>query len=109
MTLDGIDLSYLARIMLLWEQKRRELDELEDAIKDTVLQLGTTQTVGNVRATYNGGRRSYDYETPGRAANIEIIDRHTKQVIDWSSVCKDAGFDGLITSQSNPSVNIKLL
>lgn len=106
------DASQLARLMLLWEEKRRALDELEAAIKDTVLALGKTQTVGNVRATYSNPRKSYDYETPCQEVMIDraILLAHSKTVTDWRAVCKAAKIDPIVTPGEGPgSVSIKLL
>ena len=57
---NDMNASELAIAMLNWEQKKNELDALELVIKAAVLEMGNTQTVGNVRATYSGGRKSYD-------------------------------------------------
>lgn len=117
------DASQLAKLMLLWEEKRRSLDELEAAIKDTVLQLGKTQTVGNVRASFFKPRNSYDYETPvqdlldcpetsdeDHAKIRNTIHNCTTQVVDWRAVCKFRDIDPIVTPGEGPgSVSIKLL
>jgi hypothetical protein len=106
----GPDLSALARYLLLWEERRRALDELEAAIRDAVLQLRKTQTVGNVRATFSNPRKSYDYENPGSAAPPAIIAEHTRSVVDWRAVCQDAKIDPVVTPGAGPgSVSIKLM
>jgi len=109
MNASELALAMLSWDMLSWEQKRRELDALEEQIKATVLTLGKTQTVGNVRASYSQGRKTYDYETPGRKAPEEIITEHTVPKTDWRMVCKEAGLDAVVVSQSDPSVSLKLL
>ncbi len=114
-----INLSMLARLMLEWETKRQDLDDLEDAIKDLVLHLGETQTTGNVRATYNNPRNSYDYEgpcrlvledeEPGGRVNSAILE-HTKMVTSWKSVCEAAKIEPIVTPGTGPgSVTLKLL
>ena len=109
----GQDMSALARDLLKWEQLRRQLDELEAAIKDTVLQIGTTQTVGNVRASYSQGRRTFDYETAGQKADPGIIADYTTEELvintDWRMVCDVAGIEPPVKSQSPPRVSLKLL
>ena len=84
---NGPDPSALAADMLKWERMRCELDDLEQSIKDAVMQLGKTQTVGNVRASYSGGRKSYDYETAGRGADPGLIADYTTETVviktDW--------------------------
>ena len=107
-----MDLSALAQDMLTWEKKRRELDNLEQAIKDTVLQLGQTQTVGNVRATYSKGRRSYDY----RAAISDHGYRSPSQLSPWRKVtydyrqaCNELGIEDIPFTQGEPSVSLKLI
>ena len=120
---EGVNLSHLARLMLLWEQKKRETDELERGIKDAVLQLGKTQTVGYVRATYSNPRKSYDYEG-ALEQDLEdgdlldewkdqiraAISEHMKTVVDWRAACKTAKIEPIVTEGGGPgSVSLKLL
>jgi len=86
-----MDASTLATKMLDWETKKRELDAIEAEIKTAVLAIGKTQTVGNVRATFANGRRSFDYETPAKTAQKEIIDGCSKQSTDWNKFVELAG------------------
>ena len=106
-----MDMSKLAQMMLEWESKKRALDELESAIKDAVLQLGKTQTVGNVRASYSAGRKRYDYKGAGELyAPPSVIELHTRKEVDWRAVCKDAGLSEEIEyTQGDPSVSVKLI
>ena len=132
-----MNMSELAIKMLQWEEQKRKLDELEGELMEAVLEIGKTQTVGNVRATYSKGRANYDYETPGLHAPQEVInnhshseieidwmevakeaeyttemrENHTKKIIftEWGKVCKGAGIDPLIESQGEPNVKLKLL
>ena len=108
-----MDSSELATKMLDWEKRRRELDALEAEIKNAVLQIGKTQTVGNVRVSYSAGRRSFDYETPGKTADENIIADYTKTVTtvttDWKMICDVAGIEPLVASQSEPTASVKLL
>lgn len=108
------DRSALARLMLRWERQTRLLDEIETAIKDTVLQLEETITTGNVRATYSAGRKRYDYETPAQQAPDDVIAAHTVTVTktDWRTIAlQELGLpkEDLQFTQSSPSVTIKLL
>lgn len=126
--------SELAEKMLLWEKNKKELDSLEDEIKTAVLELKSTQNVGNVSASYSNGRRELDYETPGKLAPVEIIQKNTtvNKVVDWntvatlidpeiieecthetervnwSNVCKDAKIEPAVVKEGTPSVSIKL-
>lgn len=132
-----MDSSMLAARMLEWEKRKQELDALEAEIKAAVLEIGKTQTVGNVRVTYSAGRRSFDYERSGKSAPAEIVEKfttislvtdwqaaceqadvsediialHTDKVssTSWSEVCKAAGIEPLVVSQSEPSATVKLL
>lgn len=112
------DASELAKLMLKWEVQRIILDELEAVIKDTVLKAGKTQTVGNVRATYSAGRKSYNYAyaaTGHPRVNEAVESLYTKTstttTIDWRAICKHAGIKGdeLPFTQGDPSVRVKLL
>jgi len=106
-----MDASELAKQMLRWEQVRRQLDEIEAAIKDSVLEIGKTQTVGNVRASYSKGRKTYDYKTAIDGRNFEsdaLVPFETVEV-DYRAACKALGVDDVPFTQSAPSVSVKLL
>ena len=63
-----MDNSQLAALMLEWEAAQRKADELAEQIKVAVLEIGKTQVVGNVRATFSAGRRTFDYRAAVDAA-----------------------------------------
>ena len=120
-----MDPSTLAVKMLEWETTQRAADALRAEIEAAVLEVGKTQTVGNVRATYSAGRKSYDYEAVVRAgmasndpAEAEtwwnVKDENTQRIekIDWKAVCDTMRVtmdDIPLKSQSEPSVTLKLL
>lgn len=113
----------LAEKMKVWAKIYRELSVLEESIKKEVLSFGKTLDVDNVRASYSKGRGSYDYELAGKDAPIEVIEKNSSEMInwstasgsikieelpphvqtilnenkikytDWKSVCEEAGFD----------------
>lgn len=97
--------SELAALMLEWEITQRSADEIAAQIKSAVLSIGKTQTVGNVRATYTAGRRTFDYQgaidqagqagmlLPGSLAPWEILD------IDYFAVVESAVAGGLLSGQ----------
>lgn len=103
--------SELAAKMLEWEQAKRQLDTLTAEIQEAVLEIGQTQTVGNVRASYSAGRKSYNYETaieaadlsPGSLGPFEVV------TVDWRAACKGLGITDVPFAQSEPSVSVKLL
>lgn len=105
-----IDLSQLAKMMLDWEAYRRHLDEIETAIKDTVLQIGKTQTVGFVRASYSKGRKKYDYQGAVVVADLgnDALVPFEKVSTDYRAACKALSIEVPFT-QSDPSVSVKLL
>ena len=106
-----MDMSELAALMLEWENTKKRLAELEAEIIPSVLAIGKTQTVGNVRASYRQGSKSYDYETPGKNAHDDVIAAHTETKIttNWKAVCEAANMTPMIASQSAPSVSVKLV
>ena len=112
------DASELANMMLRWEEQKRLLDVLEEAIRASVLEIGQTQTVGNVRASYSAGRKQYDYEEAATGhpmvsdTTVGLFTKtRTTATIDWRGICKHAGIEGdeLPFTQGKPSVTIKLL
>jgi len=54
--------SELAAKMLQWEEMQKAADELKSEIEAAVLEIGKTQNVGNVRASYSKGRKSVNYQ-----------------------------------------------
>lgn len=114
-----LDLSALAATMLEWEQKKAELDDLEMVIKHDVMMVGKTLTVGNVRASYSGGRKTYNYQTTAYAsgATPDEIRGFTTQppmpapVTDWKGLCESLGIskDETIHDKSKPTVTVKLI
>lgn len=97
--------SELASAMLAWENAQRLADALRIEIEAAVLEIGKTQTVGNVRATYSAGRRTFDYEAavkgaldagwlePGDLAPFEMPD------IDYFAVVESAVAAGLLSGE----------
>lgn len=106
-----MDKSKVAAMMLEWENKKKELDILETLIEDQVLSYGETFVVGAVRATYNNGRKTYDYEKAGLSADPAIVLECSKTVVDWKLVCDEAkiSIENIpVKSQTGISVSIKL-
>ena len=105
----SVDKSALARDMLLWEEKQREIQAIEERIKNAVLVLEKTQVVGDVRATYSGGRRAFDYEAGARPLRLtaEQLKPYEVTKVDWKRVCDDNAVEAPYT-KSVPSVTIKL-
>jgi hypothetical protein len=103
----------LAMKMLEWEQAQRKADALKAEIESAVLEVGATQTVGNVRASYSGGRKSYDYR--GALAGYDEVSLEpwkteipAATMLDYRAACKGLGVEAPYT-QSEPSVTVKLL
>ena len=107
----------LATKMLEWELGRRALDALAEKIEAAVLEIGKTQTVGNARAAYSGGRKSYDYREAAdghRLANKATVGLFTTTIpatakVDWRGICLHAGIEDIPFTQSEPKVTLKLL
>jgi hypothetical protein len=107
-----MDGSELAQKMLEWEKITLQAYQLAEEIRVAVFELGKTQTVGNVRATYSAGRKTYDYQTAAKeVAPQDVIEKHTTietiTKTDWRQVCIDALIEAPYT-QSEPSVTLKL-
>lgn len=115
-----MNMSELAARMLEWEDTQRKADALRSEIEAAVMDLGKTQTVGNVRATYSAGRKSYDYRGAIDAAGqngfitTEALDPYTTVVpasvsIDFRAACQGLGIEDVPYTQSEPSVSVKLV
>lgn len=110
---DGkIDRSALARHILKYEEKYRELKEMERAIEQAILQIGETQIVGNVEAKYRKGRVKRDYQKAVEDNYVPdyIKEKHktVKEYYSWKKICEEAEIDeDLIPSEvGEPSVSI---
>lgn len=100
--------SELAKIMLVWEVKRIELDEIEKTIQDEVMPMKDNFVVGNVRAVYSDGKRTFDYETAGKNAPVETIAEFTGPKTDWKKVCESAEIKEIPFTKTDPSVKIQI-
>lgn len=118
-----MDATELAMRMLTWEKAQRNADKLKAEIMEAVMELGKTQTVGHVRATYSAGRKSYNYEEGWRSAwataeATEDLDQmaklndvaanNTAPATDWRTACSEANIEAPF-KQGAPSVSVKLL
>ena len=107
--------SELANKMLEWENAKRQIDALEAEISAAVLDIGKTQNVGNVRASYSAGRKKYDYQAAAEIAEVEpdIVAQYrvttTLTTTDWRQICKVAKVEEIPFTQPAPSVSVKLL
>ena len=107
----------LAKMLLMWSDLNDQMKDIEDQIKEVVLELEETVTAGEVRATYNAGRRTWDYEQgvkmfmPDDSALEVAVDLRTKVIrkIDWRGICYDENIekDDIPYSQADPSVTIR--
>jgi len=107
----------LALKMLRWERLLQKADALAEEIQAVVLEIGKTQTVGHVRASYSGGRKSYDYHEAADGHKFvseatirlftELIPETTR--INWRGICEHAGIEDIPFTQSEPSVKLKLI
>jgi len=114
-----MDATALAMQMLRWEQVQREADALAEEIRAAVLDIGYTHTVGNVRASYSAGRKSYDYRAAADGHKFvseatvrlftEFIPETTR--VDWKGICQHAGIgqEEIPYTQSEPKVALTLL
>jgi len=110
---DTVDANELAQKMLEWGEKHLELALLTAEIESAVLEIGKTQNVGNVRASYSKGRKSYRYNEAGQTAPPATIEQHTKIVtthsVDWKGICQAANIKDIPFTQGEPSVKVKVV
>lgn len=95
----------LATKMLEWETTQRVADALRAEIEEAVKEIGKTQTVGNVRATFSAGRRTFDYgaavgnaiETG--ALNISDVAPYESESVDYFAVVENAVSAGILPGE----------
>jgi hypothetical protein len=100
--------------MLEYEDLDRRMKEIKERITAGVLEREQTQQVGNVKATYRKGRKSYDYQAVCEDAPDDVVEQYTKvrKSVSWSKVAleglgiprKEIPF-----SVGEPSVSIKVV
>ena len=49
-------------LMQAWRTKQAEIKEIERQIHETVMALGKSVEVGDVKASYSAGRKTYDFK-----------------------------------------------
>ena len=113
-----INKNELAGLMLEWAEVKNHLAFIQERITTSVLELGETVLAGNVRATYNQGKRSWDYKQgvkmfmPADNALDEAILQRTKVVrtVDWKGICHDENIekDDIPYTQAAPSVTMRI-
>ena len=114
-----MDATELAMKMLEWGKLQQEASTLAAEIEAAVLEIGKTETVGNVRASYSAGRKSYDYQAAADGhkmvseATVSLFTTIIPQTetVDWGGICKHVGIEAMEIpyTQSAPSVTVKLL
>jgi len=105
--------SNLAKLMLKYEEVKRECDQLEQQITEGIMYFEESVEVGNVRATLRAGRKTYDYEMaavdPRVTPEIVLNNSHTEIKINWKAICEEAGVKDIPFEVGEPSVYIKLI
>ena len=109
-----MDSKTLTMKMLEWGELTEKANDLAAEIEAAVLEEGKTQTVGNVRASYSNGRKTYGYQEAAEALGMhqEVLTAYTKTVVsvDWRKAWQDYGEgDPPVISESPPSVTVKLI
>ena len=105
----------LAEIMLEYSDAQTKADELRAKIEAAVLELGKTQTVGNVKAQFRNGRKSFDYYAAASVhpmvseATVKLFTKQPPPSTDWRGICKHAGIDDIPFTVSEPSVAVSLV
>jgi len=126
-------LNDLIELMMNWSKVRIQLAELEERITQDVLGREKTITAGTVRASYSGGRTTYNYESAivqqiledGEPIDkdiegyiLEVIEANSKTetitTTDWKTVCEELNLDKedpdlVPQDKSAPSVTVKFI
>ena len=103
--------SELAKIMLEYEESQGYADALRKKIEDAVMELQSTQKVGNVTATYRKPRKTYNYEKAAEGVDGSVIVQFTEipaPRVDWRKICAYAEIEEIPYTESEPSVSVKL-
>jgi hypothetical protein len=105
----------LAEAMLDYGELIEKAKTLAKTIRDAVLKLEKTQTVGNVRASYSKGRGSYNYEEAANENELDLTEYQkvvTTTVTRYIDACKDAKLDMntyYTPPSGGPKVTLKII
>lgn len=105
----------LAQKMLQYGELMEQAQALEKEIKDAVLEVGKTQTVGNVRATFSNPRKSYQsWEDAVLEIDGFVQDDYTEYpepFVNWQRAGKDLKVtrSSSIPEGAKPTVRVKLI
>ena len=112
-----MDSKELAQKMLAWGELQEQAAELEAEIKAAVLEIGKTQNVGNVRATYSNPRKTYQsweqavLEKETENNGFPYADYEVKTVtVDWQKLATDYKIErkAWVDETAKPSVTLKI-
>ena len=106
----------LAEKMLAYGDAQEVANALKTEIETAVLDLEKTQTVGNVKAAFRNGRKSYDYKTAIISASDihqDYFDENTKIIkkVDYRAMCKAVRIaqEDIPCTVGKPSVAVSLV
>ena len=112
-----MDSTQLAVAMLEYGKLMNQAKALEKDIKTAVLEIGKTQTVGNVRATFSKPRKTYqswedavlDNQPDGFVQDDYIV--FHDPTINWQKAGEDYKIErnSWIDEGKKPSVSVKLV
>lgn len=109
-----MDANELAEKMLKYSDAQTEANKLRQEIEAVVLSLEKTQTVGNVKASYRKGRKSYDYKAAAdghvmvHESTLSLFTKTPEPRTDWRGICKHVGIDDVPFTTGEPSVSVGL-
>lgn len=107
----------MVHLAMEFERLTMETRAVTDELQALVMEEGKTQTVGNVRATYSAGRKTYHYEAGfyaryhqgGMPPSVQaLMEEHKKCTYDFRELCRKLEIDAPY-KQSPPTVTVKLL
>ena len=101
----------LAEKMEAWKEAILVAESLAEKIKAEVMELGKTQKVRGVVATFSNGRGKYDYlaAVEQAAVPVSVMSKYSTLVFDYKAICNNEGIavDDFYTA-GTPSVTLKI-
>ncbi len=85
-----------------------ELQEIEHILTKKAMDAGKSMDFGPVSIKYTKGKKTYDYETPGQEAALDIINACKETKVDWRRVCTAANIAPDVLKVSEPTAKIKV-
>jgi hypothetical protein len=110
---DNMNVIELTKLFVDYAEATKKADELKAQIETAVLEIGESQKIAGVSATYyKPGFEMPDYATAAKNANPapEIVAKYstTTTTTKWAEVCKELGIEAQPGAEKPARVTVRV-